>query len=289
MIYLTVRGGIGNQLFQYAFARSISIDTNQNIVIDNYSINKDNQRTLKLNEFNIPKNNLIIDSSFKAKKYNPDFNIILKIVTKLSSKKNLKTMKKKNIIIYSGLTFCKFTFKKNKDIHLFGYFQSEKYFEKHKNKIKEEFQIKNDSKYNELINKINSNPNSVCLHYRKGDYKLEKNRIYQVCDKNYYIRAMSIMKSKLKDAKFYIFSDDIEEVKKEFGNMENVIYVSDIKDDINELCIMSKCNNFIMSNSSFSWWAQYLSNNDGKLVIAPNKWTIDGRKNDIYMENWIKL
>ena len=112
--------------------------------------------------------------------------------------------------------------------------------------------------------------NSVCVHIRRGDYTYLKN--YQVCSIAYYLKAMEIMKGKIKEPKFYIFSDDIEWVKKNIDFDVDVTYIDKNNTSYEELRLMYSCKHFIISNSSFSWWAQYLSTNKNKVVISPNIW-----------------
>jgi hypothetical protein len=98
------------------------------------------------------------------------------------------------------------------------------------------------------------------------------------------------MKKKIKKPVFYVFSDNIEEVKKEFSSVDaNLEYISNVGDDIDELSVMIACNHFIISNSSFSWWAQYLSESKDKIVLAPAKWTASNENQDIYMDSWERV
>ena len=119
--------------------------------------------------------------------------------------------------------------------------------------------------------------------------KLRKNFQYQVCDTDYYINSMEYLNKKLRNPVFYIFSDEINEVKEEFSiyNKENIKYVDNVSTMIDEFAIMLHCNNFIISNSTFSWWAQYLCKNDNKIVIAPKRWNKFVDLKDIYQDNWI--
>lgn len=93
---------------------------------------------------------------------------------------------------------------------------------------------------------------------------------------------------KVKNPHFFVFSDDLNWVKENLKTNVNITFVDSHNDSCNELNIMKHCKNFIISNSTFSWWAQYLSDNLGKVVVAPRPWL---RKipSDIYMENWITI
>ena len=175
---------------------------------------------------------------------------------------------------------------KYKEIAFCGYFQSEKYFSDMREELLKEINIEYDD-----LTKI-SDENAVCVHIRRGDYLSDtyKERFF-VCDENYYKRAFERMNIRYPDAKYYIFSDDIDLVKNEmqFLKAYNVLYVSSEGEeaDIKDLMMMKSCKHFIMSISSFSWWAQYLCENKDKYVLAPSRWLNCGNDNkDIYLNNW---
>jgi hypothetical protein len=85
---------------------------------------------------------------------------------------------------------------------------------------------------------------------------------------------------------FYIFSDSIHQVKNEFHFPYPVHYFYSDRTASEEILLMSTCKNFIISNSTFSWWAQYISTNPDKIVVAPNRWYNDSRNSQLYMDNW---
>lgn len=124
--------------------------------------------------------------------------------------------------------------------------------------------------------------NSVCVTIRRGDYLNNQNRNkYYVCDESYFRKAIEKAKCLIEDPVFIFFSDDIEWVK------ENIIinspaYYESGKDPVWEkLRLMYSCKHFIISNSTFSWWAQFLSRNENKVVISPNRWFNDTKCNSL--------
>lgn len=129
--------------------------------------------------------------------------------------------------------------------------------------------------------------NTVALHVRRTDYATYKGGKL-LCLK-YYLQAISILKQKRgKDMQILVFSDDVEFCKKNLPSDLNLKYVSDMTklSDIEEFYLMSKCRDFIMANSSFSWWASYLGNAPDKIVIAP---VVDQWKKDFYLPEWISI
>lgn len=115
--------------------------------------------------------------------------------------------------------------------------------------------------------------NSICVSVRRGDFLEEKfEKKYNVCTKEYFLSAIAKMQELIEDARFVFFSDDIEFVKKEFTDLKNVLFESDDNTVAQKVKLMTSCKHFIISNSTFSWWMQYLSEYENKKVIAPSKW-----------------
>lgn len=172
---------------------------------------------------------------------------------------------------------------------LIGYFQSEKYFIKHKNEIQnlykptEEIIKKLYKKYKEL-----DKYETCSIHVRRGDYtKLQDHHPLQTID--YYKKSFNIIG---KDVFYFIFSDDIEWCKENFNFINKKLFVEE-NQDYEDLYLMSFCNHNIIANSSFSWWGAWLNMNENKKIISPEIWFGDSKKNmltkDIYGIKWIKI
>jgi hypothetical protein len=164
-------------------------------------------------------------------------------------------------------------------LDLIGYFQNENYFREYKNDIKSLLKPKS-----EIIERCSVNKKTTAIHIRRGDY-LKFPDHHPVCSMDYYNRSIEKLKS-ITD-KFLIFSDDIEWCKNNFiGDFEFSLE----SDEFIDLIKMSMCDNFIIANSSFSWWGSYLGNDDS-IVIAPDNWVGPGYFNKkwrgIYRENMI--
>lgn len=112
---------------------------------------------------------------------------------------------------------------------------------------------------------------SVSVHVRRTDYLLACNNA-PALDISYQRKAMDILHKKIGNPKWFIFSDDIEWCKKEFANVENVVFVlGNEACPWSDICLMSVCRHHIIANSSFSWWGAYLGNDDG-IVLYPSPW-----------------
>ena len=125
---------------------------------------------------------------------------------------------------------------------------------------------------------------SICIHIRRGDYARFPS--LQVCNYDYYRQATEWIMSKTSHPVFYLFSDDVEWVREHYRFPVNVIYIEERNISSVELHLMSCCKHFILSNSSFGWWAQALCRNADKLVVVPSPWFMDDRKPEVYLKEF---
>ena len=135
-----------------------------------------------------------------------------------------------------------------------------------------------------LLGRIQSSE-SVCVHIRRGDYLSSVNAsVFHVCNEEYFVTAMKAIREEIPDCKFFVFSDDVEEVKKNFHLPFDAEYVASSIPPYETLRLMYSCKHFIISNSTFSWWGQYLSRNPHKIVYAPTPWLWrDGKRKGMYL------
>ena len=103
------------------------------------------------------------------------------------------------------------------------------------------------------------------------------------------MRAMDMMAERKPGCRFFVFSDEIEAARKMFRFRYPVSYDSGRSKDSISLAVMSQCKHFIISNSSFSWWAQYLSQNPEKIVISPDRWYAQDIPCDIMQKEWVRI
>lgn len=183
----------------------------------------------------------------------------------------------------------------NSEIYLFDYFQSEKYFNDIKNDIKNDFQIKPEiiSKSASKIKQQLLTQESVSIHVRRGDYVSHPiyKRTHGSLPLHYYQKAIKIINNSMNNPTFYIFSDDITWCKKELCALEkNIIFVDKLK-DYEDLELMMSCKHNIVANSSFSWWAAWLNNNESKIIVAPSNRFLKKKydMNSLYPKEWIRV
>ncbi len=168
--------------------------------------------------------------------------------------------------------------------NLYGYLQTEKYFKHIESKIRQDFQFKNNI-YNPCKEMMDGVENPIAMHVRRGDY-LTNSENHPPCSPNYYNEAIKHFDTM---RPIMVFSDDPDWCKEQFADERYLI--SEGCDELAELCLMSLCEDFIIANSSFSWWGSWLSENEEKTIIAPSRWfgtgyTAAHDTSDLYCDNW---
>lgn len=297
MIVIKIIGGLGNQMFQIAFARRLALELNDEIYLDISAYKKYKIRSFSLSNLYI--HDLIKYSedmkiskakSFCLKSSQKVYHVYHKLARELTGlekygKFPYKFLSRKGLYFNFDRYYYDHTFSNAKLKSIYGYFQSEKYFEKYKEQICQELRVKTEPTREEklLLDEIKS-CNSVAVSMRLGDDYL-RSPILNVCNKEFYYKGMEHIYKQNKEAVFYIFSDCIDRVKEEYSFKYPVRYVDGFK-DYESLRLLYSCKHFVISNSSFSWWGAYLGSNPNKIIVAPNKWYSDARqKPDIFFEN----
>lgn len=288
MVITSIYGGLGNQMFQYAIGKSISVTRYVDFKIDTFKINNSNYiaRDFSLIKFNISAE---LANMSEVKKFHNSKSLDF-IFGKLYQK-NIRLSKKifekkafhfdeKMLLLSNG--------------YLDGYWQCYKYFEDIREVLLKEFTLVNEMNLeNKLIcDKINE-LNSISIHIRRGDYvKDKKNKtIYNVFGLEYYHNAVEFITKKIDNPYFFVFSDDLEWASKNL-NLTNATYVdvNSTQNPENDLILMSNCKHNIIANSTFSWWGAWLNQNSEKIIIAPKKWmsTLESL-DDLYPCTWIRF
>lgn len=276
-IVLKMQGGLGNQMFQYAFGRALQEKTGADLILDTSDFKYDKVgRKFALESFNIPKN-IAIDNSGKYNLiYDQRKNWVIKLMVKACPHFLFYIGSKFGVYIWENIRYKSIYVKnKNRTIYIHGLWQSEKYFKTISKLIRKELIVSTNISTEDFdVMKKMQSEKSVCVHIRRGDFLNKTNKLYN-CPANYYYKAMDYMKKYIQNPCFYVFSDDINGVKEIFDLKQyNVRYMQKPRQDYEEFRLMCNCQNFIIANSTFSWWASYLKSGEG-LVIAPQKWYTD--------------
>jgi len=303
MIIVELMGGMGNLMFQYAYGRALSIKNNEKLIFNRQFMNviclyafKRTNTNNALRHFNTPKLKYmnVLNGYFSSIFYALYFAILRKN-NFLSGAENYNKLSKKGFFFTNDyLSFYEYSGSARKK-RLIGGFNSFQYFKDIENIIRHELKVITapSSENLTVINEISQN-NSVCVHLRRGDYiSNPKNEKFNVCDESYYKKGMKYIADKIKNPVFYIFSDNIKEIdyiKNNYKFNYNIQYIELNNPDYEELRLMYNCKHFIISNSTFSWWGSFLSENNEKIVIAPKEWVKNYyMKQDIYREEMILL
>jgi len=177
-----------------------------------------------------------------------------------------------------------------------GYWVAWKYVEEMNDILRTEFVPNYElSKKTKKTIEIVQKQNSVFVGIRRGDYlntKNKMNKIFGTLGPDYYLRAMKYISERVEEPVFYIFSNDIEWCK---NNLELDGYNVNFREsemqtsDFEEMMIMASCKHGIIANSTYYWWGAWLGNNKEKIIVTPEKWTIEDRKIEILPPNWIGI
>lgn len=274
MIIIRLKGGLGNQLFQYALGCSLKRRTGKNVMFDQSFFGKQNLRANELHSLGLSPE--YAKGSVCAKYGAPNT-----IVNRIIHKVNL------NGIIYPQYLSEERHFAKEplvdeikSDAYLDGYWQNLDYFKEDADQICREinFPISQNGEYLRYIN-IAGSTNSVAVHIRRGDYvqNVHTSQVHNVCGMSYYENAIKKMDA-LKDDPHYIFvSDDIPWCEENFKHIPSKTFVSNTSSAAEDFSIISKCKSHIVSNSTFSWWSAFCANvvSDDTIpeyVIFPKLW-----------------
>jgi hypothetical protein len=260
MIITKLQGGLANQLFQWAYGKSLSEKYNTPLYLDLSSYTQQIGNTSR--EYSLVKF--------------PNLNVNLP-----SDKLVLTNVKK----LQDNFTYNEIKYDDSVDYYLDGYWQSEKYFKEFESVIKEELKPNQD-----ILDKLNKTPfinkNVVSMHIRRTDYTTS-NGYHPVQTIDYYKRGLEV----IGDYDYiFVFSDDIKWCKENL-NFDNMIFIEGL-DDVEDLWLMSMCKHNIIANSSFSWWGAWLNSNPDKKVIAPSNWfgeRANLNTSDIIPSEWIKI
>lgn len=269
MIIVKLKGGLGNQMFQFAAAFAKSKEFNSDLIIDLSFLESNVQET----------------STFTPRKYGLDiFQKIGQFQIRNINYRSYREINNKNFE-------SKFQIQR-----IFGYyfilndyFQSENYFLRYKQEIVEIFSFDTSKISNSVASYLKQikSQKLISIHLRRGDYlKPEVKNIHGLCSIEYYLEAIEIFKQKVNNPQFILFSDEPEKAELELKPYlsDFITYKSEDKNNAwVEMYLMSQCSGNIIANSTFSWWGAYLNTNENT-VIAPKNWFLDPKSNNDYCD-----
>ena len=272
MIYVQLMGGLSNCMFQISTALVLGWENNDEVIVSEWT------------------------QSITERKEKEKFwkKTIFKRINRVNSRPpSITRIYREPNYLYNKIPYTK-------NMQLFGYYQSPKYFDKYKDKLLDiflEYKHEIQNYLDNIMNNISNKP-KISIHVRRQDY-LKLQHCHIVLDDSYYENAINKLSETLdlKKYTFLIFSDDIPWCKESqfFNNLENKHFITECN-DVHELYLMSMCDHNIIANSSYSWWGSYLNLKD-HITISPKNWfnsSLTGGKgparwDTLYCDGWITV
>ncbi|MDT3412770.1 alpha-1,2-fucosyltransferase [Kosakonia cowanii] len=299
MMIVRLSGGLGNQLFQFAAAKALEIKFGGNVIIDDsYYDNqpgKDTFRKLEIFQFNVK---YARKSNSKEKKNTRNKVLALKLFARIPGVNSPSVLRKitRLIHVYNEDSFI-YHEKARENDYVIGYFQNYSFLKESIDSIHQQFTLapEVDAEMRSLSSYqvINQHVNTIAVHIRRGDYVTNANAsaFHGLCDVEYYKKSIELITARTTDPKFVFFSDDINWVKETFSWVPDAYFVENAGSTSSavDMYLMSLCKHNIIANSTYSWWGAVLNTNPEKIVICPERWTLNDSIGQLYVDGWIKL
>lgn len=269
MIVASLMGGLGNQMFQYAAARTLSVRWDEPLRLDTSWFATDftnagvTPRQVGISDFRITGELTV--SPFASARLD-----------------RVRARMRRELVIAdhrcSPQRFARVPHLRH--THLVGYWQDRRYFEESSQTIRDEFVLAAPLSREALVwhdSAVSSG--AVGVHVRRGDYVTLASATahHGVLDSSYYLAAVEEIHRHSDRSEVFVFSDDPEWCAEHLKGPLGATIVSGGLRDIEELMIMSACRHHVLANSSFSWWAAWLGYHEEQMVVAPKRWTADGK------------
>lgn len=290
IVVVKIIGGLGNQLFQYAHGRSLSLRTGAELLLDLSGFEAYDLHSYSLEHFNIV-----------GRKANEEEIIRFASLKPRTGRRwflhNIFFANRSRYALEQHYHFDTSMLLRIPPVYLDGYWQSEQYFAEHETQLRKDLQPRHSfiDRDAELIRSM-SETHSVSLHVRRGDFVHHSkiSAFHGTCTPEYYNEAVEIIAKKVNGPlRLYVFSDDPKWVRENLRFPHHTEYVdhNDASRNYVDMMLMSSCKHHIIANSSFSWWGAWLDPRKDKTVIAPRTWVRDPNINtkDLLPQSWIRV
>lgn len=291
MIINNLAGGIGNQMFQYAMGKSLAQENDIPILYSD---------TFDQYDYNFPKIVDIFDLNIEFATDNQmtslhsfmRYSFIRRASSKLCNILGRQLFPGCTYDLHNG--YSPIELMEDRQLHyLHGTWQSESYFKDFKTEILKDFKFKQTRFLSEIDPSFKDSKVKIGVHIRRGDYISNPKAASKlgIQPLKYYIDNLSMFRRKFPSSKFYVFSDDIHWARSKLSSFFNEIYFCEGKkmNAASDLQMLSQCDHFVLSNSTFGWWGAYLSKNFNPTVIYPKVWFSDGSSmSGLIPKNWTK-
>lgn len=291
VVTTSLYGGLGNQLFQYAAARALAARCGVPLVLDLSWFN------------NIPASDAITPRKYSLSPfalnarvqstgfYTQSQHFLKKVFRRVLRQIGLASQG--GVYFERSFAFDPKVLELSAPVCLHGHWQSPKYFSDAQKIIRTEIgSVGTLGEQSRALHAEISTADAICLHVRRGDYVTNKNaaQFHGLCSMDYYRQGVQIASAGLKVPHGYVFSDDPEWVRNnlDIGLDFTVVDVNGPDDAHQDLWLMAACKNFVIANSSLSWWGAWLGTHADKKVVYPSRWFLgkDADLSDLCPDNW---
>ena len=292
MIIIRLKGGMGNQIFQYAFGRKLAQSIGTDLVMDLSSLLDRSKgkdfvyRDYDLTAFNV-KEQFLTQPQLLRTFYRSKSSLVTKVIRK-------RLNNGRRFVREAHFHYQPSLLQEASDNTIYeGWFQSPRYFEGIEAELRQELTFKHTllAQSQALLQRIQST-NSVCLNVRRTDFLKVSN--LNTTNLDYFLRAAEEIASRVSNPEFFVFSDDVEWCRENIKLAYPVQVVDHSHKGIkftNYMQLMSACQHFIIPNSSYAWWAVWLNEQPNKIVIAPKNWFTDPKidTSDLVPKEWLRM
>jgi hypothetical protein len=284
MIVVELIGGLGNQMFQYAFGIRLATEKQTALVAGGFLLKS--KLLAKIRQYTY--RHFELDAFGVAEPSASPANFLRSILP-ITGNTVLFRESADGAALLPSLPDAK-------HIVCIGYWQSEHYFKATESAVRQQFTFRKPiNDFTQRINDlIQTSSTSTFIHIRRGDYVTNVNasQHHGVCGVDYYRRAIAYLTERVKNPDFYVFSDDLDWVRQELGSLlGQATYVDGNRasDSWQDMFLMSKCRHAIIANSSFSWWGAWLNPEPDRIVIAPSNWFVSTTPHHLLPDRWVQL
>lgn len=283
MITVSLQGGLGNQMFQYALGRHLALKNQTSLILELSFFGLQQGNGMALRHFELPVFNI------SGRLQDSRSSLLRRGWRKIRVQcGNLRRVRE------SSFAFAPEMLKLGPRTWLEGFWQSEAYFGEISPVIREDFSFKSEMSGANAEAAIQiRRDNSVSVHIRRGDYLCTSATYADLCQSGYYQKAIDLIAGTVERPVFYIFSDDMPWVKAHLPLPADAVYLHHNRgpDSYLDIQLMSLCKHHIIANSSFSWWGAWLNPSADKIVIGPARWFNDPllASGDLLPEKWLKI
>lgn len=286
-----IEGGLGNQLFQYAAARSLADRLGCGLALDLRGLAENGDRPYQLDRYHIRAE--IAGPEHLASL--PDWHSSRFGRMRCGLSQALPSVFSFPVFWPRSFAFDIAFERIRRPTYLVGYWQSEKYFVWNRSRLMQDIQLIDPPELPDPLLEQIRGTCSVALHVRRGDYvnNATASQFHGLCDMSYYLKAIDVLRSRLPEFHVYVFSDEPDWARNNLrlGVPTCVVDANPPGRGYLDMELMRHCRHHIIANSSFSWWGAWRSDNLGQQVLAPRRWFADAGvdTSDVVPSRWSRL